>query len=454
MSRLQTLREQKRTLAVSIRQLADKMGAEGYAHDPADDANWEKVNADYNAVTRAVERLEAADLVEASAAKSNGDRIDPHLNDGAKDRNAVSVATDRHREIALAAWCRSQYDIDLTAEQQTACKLVGLNPQRKELGLSLYGTNDVQRLQAQYRSVHPLRAKDHCADFQATLSGGAGPSGGYLVAPEQLRSSLEINMLFYGGVRQVAETIRTATGEPMSWPTADDTTNVGVQLGESTSIGTSVDPSFGKVLWSAYKFSSKAILVPYELLQDSQFNLAQLIGQMLGERLGRITNTKYTVGTGAATAKGIITCASAFSGAAATAIVFDDVMGLEHSVDLAYRAGGSYMAHDSILLALRKMKDGDGQPIWQSNWQAGQPDRLNGYAITTNNDMDSTVSSGKKSILFGQLSRYKIRSVGDMRMYRLEERYRDVDQDGFVAFIREDGNLLTAGTAPVKYLSH
>jgi hypothetical protein len=66
--------------------------------------------------------------------------------------------------------------------------------------------------------------------------------------------------------------------------------------------------------------------------------------------------------------------------------------------------------------------------------------------------MDSTVASGKKSLLFGQLSRYKIRSVGEMRMYRLEERYRDTDQDGFVAFIREDGNLLTAGTAPVKYL--
>ena len=261
-------------------------------------------------------------------------------------------------------------------------------------------------------------------------------------------------MLAFGGVRQVAETIRTASGERMSWPTADDTSNTGAQLGESTSIGSSVDPSFGKVYWDAYKFSSKPVLVPYELIEDSAFDLPGLLGGMLGERLGRITNTKFTTGTGAATPKGIVTAATSFSAASATSIAWDDVLGLEHSIDPAYRSGASFMMHDSILLACRKLKDGNGQYLWQSNINVGVPDSFSGKPLTINQDMDSTVASGKKTILYGQLSKYKIRSVGQMRMYRLEERYRDTDQDGFVAFIREDGNLLTAGTAPIKYLSH
>jgi HK97 family phage major capsid protein len=246
---------------------------------------------------------------------------------------------------------------------------------------------------------------------------------------------------------------RTASGEPLSWPTADDTTNTGVQLGESTSIGSSVDPSFGKVIWNAYKFSSKAILVPYELIQDSVFNLPAVLGSMLGERLGRITNTKFTTGSGASTAKGIVTCATSFS-AATTAVGADDLIGLQHSVDPAYRMGASFMMHDSIILAIRKLKDGQGQYLWQSGLRDGAPDRILGAGITINQDMDSTTTSGKKSILYGQLSAYKIRTVGEIRLYRLEERYRDTDQDGFVAFTREDGNLLTAGTAPIKYLAH
>ncbi len=445
------LRERRAPLAAAIHKLV--------AEDRTVDASgnyteeWVKLNADYDAFTRRIEASERSALITATMTERVGDPIAGREDRVGRDGASLEVS-DKMRTLALGAWCRAQYDLDLDAEQAEACRTMGFNPRKRELALSMFATGDLQRLQRRYRDVHPNRARDHCGDFRATLTQGSGPSGGYLIAPEQLRTSLEVNMLAYGGVRQVAETIRTASGEMMSWPTADDTTNSGAQLGESTTFGSSVDPSFGKVLWSAYKFSSKPILVPYELLQDAVFDLPSLLGAMMGERLGRITNTKYTTGTGAATAKGIVTCATSFSAASATAITFDDVMGLEHSIDPAYRMGSGYMAHDSIFLALRKLKDGEGQPIWQSNWQAGMPDRLNGYSITTNQDMDSTISSGKKTLLFGQLSRYKIRSVGEARMYRLEERYRDLDQDGFVTFIREDGNLLTAGTAPVKYLSH
>jgi len=461
MSKLQALREKQGECAKAIRQLNDKMNAEGYTATAEDSENWAKVNASYDAAKAARDREEISARAEGEAASRN-DRISPFIADDRRSRGdgAGMANDDATRTMALAAWCRAQCRKPLTEDHFAACRATGIDPAAGgELVLSMYGTADLQRAQSAYRrsAINPFNhadAMDRLSDFKA-LGTGSGPSGGYLIAPEQMRTTLEINMLAFGGVRQVAETIRTASGEPLSWPTADDTTNTGVQLGESTTIGsTGTDPTFSKVLWSAYKFSSKPMFVPYELLQDSVFNLPALIGQYFGERLGRITNTKYTTGTGASTPKGIVTCATSFAAASASAITFDDILGLEHAIDPSYRGGGAYMAHDSIMLAIRRMKDGVGHPIWQSNWQSGTPDRLNGYPIVLNQDMDSTISSGKKSLLFGQLSKYKIRSVGDIRMYHLVERYRDTDQDGFVAFIREDGNLLTAGTPPVKYLSH
>jgi HK97 family phage major capsid protein len=64
--------------------------------------------------------------------------------------------------------------------------------------------------------------------------------------------------------------------------------------------------------------------------------------------------------------------------------------------------------------------------------------------------MDNTVATGKNVATYGDHFYYKIRDVGEVRIYHLEERYRDTDQDGFIALSRNDGNLLIAGNAPVK----
>lgn len=450
LSSSKALREKRAPLATRIRELADRANKEAREFTAEEQEQWTRVNEDYDSMTRQIERAERADAVESDQRERLG-RMPPGARNGIQSSNDN---IDRLRTLALGAWCSSQFGCDLTEEQTEACQVLGFNPNARHLDIPLYRTADTQRLARRYREVHYTRAADHCADFRAALTTGSGPGGGYLIPPEMMLRQIEINMLAFGGVRQVADTIRTASGERISWPTADDTSNTGVQLGESASIGSSVDPTFGKVYWDAYKFSSKPILVPYELLQDNAFDLPGLIGQFFGERLGRITNTKFTTGTGAATPKGIVTAATTYSAASASAISFDDLLNLEHSIDPAYRVGASYMLHDAILLTIRKLKDGQGLYLWQSDPTSGRPDTIHGYPLTVNQDMDSTISSGKKTVLFGQMSKYKIRTVGLLRAYRLEERYRDTDQDGFVAFTREDGNLLTAGTAPVKVLTH
>lgn len=150
---------------------------------------------------------------------------------------------------------------------------------------------------------------------------------------------------------------------------------------------------------------------------------------------------------------GIVTAAAlGKTAASATAIAADELFDLVHSVDPAYRKGAGFMFHDNVLLTIRKLKDGNGQYLWTAGLQAGEADRILGYGYTVNQHMASAVASTAKTVIFGQLSKYKIRDVRGLRLRRLVERYAESDQEGFVAFYRADGNLLDSGVAPVKYL--
>jgi HK97 family phage major capsid protein len=120
--------------------------------------------------------------------------------------------------------------------------------------------------------------------------------GGYLI-PQGFSGQLEEALKWYGGMYQAAELVPTETGNPLPWPTVNDTAQVGELLGINTAAAAQ-DFAFGQVVIGAFKYSSKLVLVPIELLQDSFFDLNTFLARKLGERLGRITNTHFTVGTG------------------------------------------------------------------------------------------------------------------------------------------------------------
>lgn len=265
-------------------------------------------------------------------------------------------------------------------------------------------------------------------------------------------------MLDYSGVLQVASIMRTNTGEPLKWPTVDDTDNEGTLVGENQDAGTASDPSFGQVIWHAHDFTSGVLKISRSLLQDSPINLEQEIGAMMGERLGRKQNREFTTGGGGGVApRGIVTAAAlGKTTASATAIVYDELIDLEHSVDPSRRnlPGVGYMFNDAILQYLRKLKDGNGNYLWSNGTQAGQPDRINNRPYAINQHMASSIASGAKTVLFGYLPAYKVRQVGMIVIQRLVERFAEFNQDAYIAYMRADGNLLDAGDSPVKYLTH
>lgn len=204
-------------------------------------------------------------------------------------------------------------------------------------------------------------------DIRNAMSTTTTTEGGFTVATEY-QKSLEEAMKAFGGMREVASKIRTATGASMNFPTSDSTAEIGEIVGQNITVARA-DTVFGNTSLDVYKYSSKDIALPFELIQDSFIDIETFIQGLLAVRLGRITNTHYTVGTGTAQPRGIVTAAAAGKVGATgqtLSVTYDDLVDLEHSVDPSYRKspGVGFMMHDASVKALRKLKDTQGRPIF------------------------------------------------------------------------------------------
>lgn len=428
-------------------------------------ASFARAKADCDALTTHIDAMLAIER-EAAPVNPGPSSVVDFGKAGGDGSPAVNDAT---RATAIQAWFAahsSQPDrFRMTEQQHAACKAAGLNPESRDWGrpgaelvIRLHDTASIRGVQDAWSSssrafarANALRASQQ---YGAALSSVNGQTGGTLVAPEVMTSEVEINMLAYGGILQAADIMRTAGRERVRWPTIDDTGNTGRRLDESKPTTSTAQPTTSAIYWDVYKYTSDAILVPYELLVGTPFNLVAILGAMLGERIGRKLAVDLTTGTGNSQPKGLITAATSYSAASATAISWADLDNLIAAVDPSQRMGAAFMFHDAIRNNLRQLKDGIGRPLWLEGPNSTEPGALKGYPWYINQAMDSTVASGKKTIVFGNLKKYKVRQVSEIRIYRLVERYRENDQDAFLAFAEADGNLLDAGTAPVKYLSH
>lgn len=298
-----------------------------------------------------------------------------------------------------------------------------------------------------------LNAEDW-ATIRNTMSTTTNSEGGFTVQTDVATTVLDALKAF-GGMRAVADVIRTAQGNPMSFPTSDGTSETGEIIAENTT-ATSADISFGTKSLPVYKFSSKVVAVPFELLQDSSVDVEAFVRQRLVTRLGRITNTLFTTGTGSSQPTGIVTAATtgvtaANSTSQVTAVTYDSLVDLQHSVDPAYRVNASWMFNDTSLRQIRKVKDSQSRPIFVPGYETGVPggvpDMLLGAPITINQDMASMAASAK-SIAYGDFSYYKIRDVMDVTMFRFtDSAYTKLGQVGFLAWMRSGGNLVDVGGA-------
>jgi len=295
-------------------------------------------------------------------------------------------------------------------------------------------------------------AREKARSISNVTSTTVGSQGGFLV-PTEFAATLTETLATFGGMRSVAQVIQTDNGQSMDWPTTNAISEEGEIVGENASTS-NLDPTFGTVALPTYKFSSKDVAVPFELLQDSAIDLVAHITNRLAMRIGRITNRMYTAGTGIAQPNGAVTASAAgkigANGKTVT-VDFDDLYDLIHSVDPAYRSDASLMFHDSTLKALKKLKDANNRPLWIPGLAVGEPDTIDSQAYVINQHMPA-MSANAKSILFGDFNRYIIRDVMQVLLFRMEDSaYTKKGQVGFLSFFRSGGNLVDTGGALKHY---
>lgn len=284
------------------------------------------------------------------------------------------------------------------------------------------------------------------------LSGVTDAAGAYTI-PEGFSGYIIERMKFISEVNQYADTMSTSSGNPIPFPTNDDTGNIGEQLAENTEAAEQ-DMTFGVKNLGAYTFSTKYMRVPNQLIQDNAVNLESYIGRQFANRIARIENQRLTTGNGTTQPEGYITGATQGKVTASTSVFTAlELIQLEHSVDKAYRNNGCVWAmHDNIIVEIKELSVTTDplKPIWLPSLSAGQPDRILGYKYFINNDMASASTTGQKIIAFGDFKNFLIRRVNGFALQRLNELHALYNQTTFIGFSRMDSKVLQ--TQAIKYL--
>lgn len=388
---IQALREQRGTIAHALQELVAKSDWD----DATDQPIYDKAMADIDAIDAKIQRIQ--------------------------DANARLADETRTHEVAEAAARKGRNSGDK--------------------GLSIYA----KWLKGGDKALNA----DDWATIRNTMSTTTGSEGGFTVDNE-VAASVVNALKAFGGMRQVSTVIATSGVGLYSFPTSNGTAEVGEWVAQNASAA-DLDISFGTVGLPVHKAGSRVVTVPIELLQDSNVDVEAFVQGRLVERLGRVTNLGFTVGTGTGQPSGIVPGATVGVTAAngssqVTAVTYDSLVNLQHSVDPAYRAAAGWMFNDNTLREIRKVKDSSGRPIFVPGYETGNPggspDRLLGAPITVNQDMADMAASAR-SILFGDFSGYYIRDVMGVEMFRFtDSAFTKLGQVGFLAWMRTGGNLV------------
>ncbi len=403
------LKEERGAIVHEMQELTKLVGEENRSFTNEETEKFDRLDEQQRELKDKVETLERVESVEVLTRNKPEVQLELGYN--------KRVTTD-DKEQALRAFCLRASGNSITDAMAYSAEKCGVNLNSNSMSFKL--TNRAQTI-------------------------GTDSQGGH-TASDSMVQGLEKNLVHFGGMRQVANVIRTATGNPIHYAyNADASTNVGSIIGENTSI-TNADLSFTRKTLGGFSYKSANFPVSLELLQDSEVPIAAFISEGLAESLSRIQNTHYTVGAGTTLPFGVMVSAAVGKVAAsATALTYNELLDLYYSVDANYRTAGKFMCSDTVWSAIRKLVDGNGRPlVWSANENLGNgtSETLFGKQVVINNDVESTMAIDNLVMAFGDFKKYIIRDVSEIQVKVLNERYADVGAVGFVAYGRSDGLLI------------
>ncbi|MFD7428411.1 phage major capsid protein [Streptomyces sp. NPDC059818] len=310
----------------------------------------------------------------------------------------------------------------------------------------LTGQSGSRSLDVRPDSTAPLDAR--------TLSKLTAAAGANTV-PISFYNRLVQHMIEVSGVLAAGPTVlRTATGEQLQIPkTTAHSANAGI-VAEAGAL-TANEPTFGQVSLDAYKYGF-LLQVSHELANDTAVDLLGYLAMQAGRALGNGFGAHLVTGTGSSQPNGVLTAAT-LGTTGTTGVVgapnADNLIDLMYSVISPYRGGASvgWLMRDSTVAAVRKLKDLQGQYLWQPSIQAGTPDTILGKPLLTDPNMPAA-ALGAKSVLFGDFSTYFVRQVESLRFERSDDYAFNTDLITYRAILRGDGDQVDT-TGAIKYFA-
>lgn len=288
------------------------------------------------------------------------------------------------------------------------------------------------RASDEYRRAMLNALRSNFRQVSNILQEGVDADGGYLV-PEEYDRRL-IDVLDEENIMRGLATKITTSGQHKINIAATKPAAAWIEESGALTFG---DATFDQKYLDAFKLHV-AIKVTEELLYDSAFNLENYIITQFGSALANAEEDAFLNGNGTGKPTGIFDAVGGghLLGTLTAAIKSDDVLDLVYGLKRPYRKKASFIMNDGTLASLRKLKDNNGAYIWQPSYQAGEPDRVLGYAVHT------SAYAPKDAISFGDYSYYNIGDRGTRSFKQLNELFAGNGMIGFVAKERVDGKLL------------
>lgn len=274
-------------------------------------------------------------------------------------------------------------------------------------------------------------------EIRNALQVGVDSEGGYL-CPDTFENQLIAGLTARNIIRGLSHVITTSSGQHKIPVVATRGTAAWVEEEGAIPEG---DDVFGQQYIGAHKVGT-LIKVSEELLNDSAFNLEDYFITEFARRIGNKEEEAFLIGDGTGKPTGILNTAEVgVTAASATTITADELIDLFYSLDAPYRVNAVWVLNDATMKIVRKLKDNTGQYLWQKALHEGDHETLLGKPIY-HSPYAPTVAAGAKPVLFGDLSYYWIGDRQGITFRRLNERYADTGQVGFLATKRLDGKLI------------
>lgn len=356
--------------------------------------------------------------------------VDTHQNNNgglsAEDTETYNRMEDEIQELTNSINRMVQMEqLDKQLSQPTSVPLTG------KPGNASDANPKTGRASAEYKNAMLTAFRTNFRTVSNVLQEGIDANGGYLV-PEEYDSRL-IDTLSEENIMRKLGTVIKTSGEHKINIAGTKPAAAWIEEGAALTFG---DATFGQTTLDAHKLHV-AIKVTEELLYDSAFNLESYIITQFGKALANAEEDAFLNGDGKNKPLGLF--AETGGGTVvktASAVSSDDIISLIYSLGRPYRKNASFIMNDKTIAGLRLLKDNNGQYLWQPSYQAGEPDRILGYALNT------SAFAPTDAVAFGDYSYYNIGDRGTRSFSELRELFAGNGMVGFVAKERVDGKLL------------